>query len=209
MKLLSMCLFILCIMSNIGLASPLTDYSQGSVAMDYTYRPSINVGGQIPDFEYFKGVGYSGFSGKLSTEGGITVGLGNNFALQYQQFNPTFNGPQTSFGPYYDSYGGSLQSQEINVLYKLDKNFAIFTGLLKIKPYMAECSYLPGCLVSSTTFYAGPEKKIGQLGLVASTEIVKKIKVYGIGAIGSDYSSWQVGVSYTVTHNWDFNSSLS
>jgi len=204
-RLLTLCLFVEFIMSSIVLASPLTDYSQGNVAIDYTYRFSINAGGQIPSFADFKGPGYTGFNGKLATEGEITAGLGNNFAVQYRQFNPTFNGPAMTNGAYYDKYSGSIQSQEFNILYKLDRHFSLFTGLIKVKPYMSENSFYPGWSASSTICYAGPEERMGQFGLVVSTEIADKLKAYGIGALGAEYRSWQIGLSYALSKSWDLN----
>jgi hypothetical protein len=115
--------------SAVGFASPLTDFSQGKGALDITLRPSSNL-----DFE---GESLDGTSSNFDL--GLTLGLGNNFAFQWQKstaksklFGTLSDGVNTATG----SMNTKLTANQFNILYKLEKNFIAFVGYTQAKNEM-------------------------------------------------------------------------
>lgn len=140
-------------------ASPLTDYSQGKVAIDYTYRPSFDMetSPEVSGSENIqKPVDYinneinkreKNFSGKAKLDWGITAGLGNNWAFQYRGLKaeadgntypienpPTANLVKSNNSPLAVTLTPQVKSQEFNALYKLSEGFSAFAGLVEVSP---------------------------------------------------------------------------
>jgi hypothetical protein len=154
-------------------AAPLTDYSEGKTAIDLTSRSSdINDNG-------------SSLDKKSNLDWGITTGLGNKFAIQYNGYNA-----KSKDSSYID--GLELKTQEFNVLYQIDKNLSAYTGIVKSK---ADWSY------GDTS----NEKSNMQFGLIGSTKIADKTTAYASVAVASDFTNWKVGVSQEIAPNVDFN----
>lgn len=168
-----LCLFVL---SSIGFASPLMDYSKGKAAIDLTYRPSLDVKDEAGTFD---GKAY---------DWGFTYGIGNKMALQYKQFNPETDS--------YDGIKHKIKSEEFNVLYKLDKNVSAFTGIVRYQHYFTNINS-----ITSGQDY----KNKWQVGLVGSTNVWKKTDAYGVAALGNDYRNWEIGLSYAIAKDIDFN----
>ncbi|MCX7781076.1 MAG: hypothetical protein N2491_09225 [Negativicutes bacterium] len=221
------CMFLL---SSVGLAAPLMDYSKGKATLDYTYRPNmdikaaIGVEGQIgiqPLAEYM-GISEDGkfseytkqgsFDGKANMDWGLTYGLGNNWAIQYRQFNPTADLFDKTYGekPNYLHIGleGKIRSEEFNILYKFDKNVAGFAGIVRANAGVK--LGLDGGLYDWTAGVALPELRTSdenmfQVGLIGNAKIAAKTNAYGVVALGSDYRSWQIGLSYALNKDIDFD----
>jgi predicted porin len=132
------------------------------------------------------------FDSKSNFDGSITVGLGNNFALQYRNFEP--KSADTRFSGIITT--GKIATNEFNVLYKLDKNVAAFAGYASAKGTMEIFGY--GSTSSDT-------KNLWQVGLVGSTAIADKTTLWGSVAAGSNLTNWEVGVSYAFTPNLELN----
>lgn len=89
-----------------------------------------------------------------------------------------------------------LETNEINALYKLDKNIAAFAGYVTAK---AGNDYAGLFTVSSRT------KKLWQAGVVGSAPLGGKTTLWGSAAAGRDLASWEVGVGYAFTPSFEFN----
>jgi hypothetical protein len=119
---------------------------------------------------------------------GVTTGLGDKFAIQYRQFNPEIK----RLGPASENI--TVDSKEANLLYRLNKNFAVFTGYHWGK--------------YSTKYFGSTyrtENNGVQYGLIASQQIADKTMLYGTAGFGSDYRNYEVGLGYALNPNLEFN----
>lgn len=208
-------------LSSVAFASPLTDYSKGKAALDINYRVS-------PDYDFEAGVkgtefqtGKVAFDGDSNIEWGFTYGIGNNWALQYRQATPKgtlaiplcrndvrqvasskieskdYEGPEIPTL----NFESKTRVEEYNVLYKLDKNFSAFTGIVRANPSV-KASFSP---IVDHLAIQGDDKNIWQFGVVAVKPLNKDFTTYGIASFGSDYRNWEVGLGYKVAKDIDFN----
>jgi len=178
MKKAVLTLALLFVFSSMAFASPLTDYSTGKTSIDLNWRPNLSV----VDSYTGDGIGTEYQKGKSGTvDWGITTGLGNKFAVQYSQYNPVGK----------DSYGGyGMNTKELNVLYKLNKNVSAFAGYHR-------ASFVGGDYTKNNNTL--------QVGLTGYDEIADKTTLYGTLGVGNKLLNWEVGVSYEVAQNTEFN----
>lgn len=174
--------------TSVGFAAPLSDYSTGKTSVDLTWRQSdVTV----------KGPDYSDSLGKKGNmEFGITSGLGNNLAIQYNGFNAKSKNTalDDGAGGTYDAQG-TLKVQEFNVLYKLDKNVSAFAGLVKVKGEITD---------TGITTTSNSKNKV-QFGLIGSTKLAEKTTAYAQVGVASDFTNWKVGVSQEIAPNLELN----
>ncbi len=173
----------LSVATSVGFASPLNDFSQGKVAVDISVRPSNDL--KVSDL--------GTFDGKTAWDYGLTVGLGNNLAFQYKNYNPKSKD--------YDLFGvttanGRLDTQEFNLLYKLDKNFTVFTGMNQAKSIYH---------INGAGDFTGNTKNNWQIGVTGQTSLGDKVTGYATIAAGQDTSSYKIGASYAIDKNVDFD----
>ena len=99
--------------------------------------------------------------------------------------------------------------EEYNVMYKLDKNFSLFTGIVKASPSLkANASaklYWDDASYSGDVSIQGHDKNIWQFGVVAVKPLNKDFTTYGIASVGSDYRNLEVGLGYKVAKDLEFN----
>ena len=168
------------LISSVGFASPLNDYSAGKTAIDLTVRSNADInwvdGGASADL--------TGKSGNLDWS--ITTGLGNKWAIQFRQFNA-----ESKIGLWDDAW--KTKSQEVNVLYQLDKNVSAFVG-----SFRASNNNITTGLNTGT-------KSTAQFGLIGSTKIAENTALYGIIGLGSGIRNLEVGLSYEVARNLELN----
>lgn len=176
------------LVTSLGFAAPLNDYSQGKVAVDVSARPSgdFKVSGSALDGTY---------DGRTNWEYGLTVGLGNNFAFEYKNFNPKSKDYHYDLSGFPSTMNGKLDTQEFNILYKVDNNFTVFTGVNTVKSKYS----LFG------VDFDGNNKTNWQLGVTGQTPIGKNLTGYATVAAGQDSSSWRIGAAYAIDKNLDFN----
>lgn len=188
------------LLSGVASAAPLIDYSAGKTSIDLNWRNTELTG------EY-SGVKET-FGKKSSIDWGITSGLGNNFAIQYRQFNPeseTISGPITIRGINATiTANGKLDIQEFNILYKIDKNIAVYTGIMKTKANV-NCTLTAIGYHPNNRSLSSDSKNIWQIGVVGSTKLAEKTTGYASLAAGRGLSAWELGISQEVTPNIDFN----
>lgn len=175
----------LSVVTSVGLASPLNDFSQGKVAVDISARPSN-------DLKVSDSWGSGTYDGKTSWDYGLTVGLGNNFAFQYKNYNPKSKDYSLSGV----TANGKLDTQEFNILYKLDNNFTVFTGMNQAKSIYS---------ISGAGDYTGDTKNNWQIGVTGQTSLGDKVTGYATIAAGQDTSAYKIGASYAIDKNVDFD----
>ena len=178
MKKTVLTLALLFVFSSMAFASPLTDYSKGNFSADLTFRPNLSV----VDRYTGDGNGIEDQKGRGSTtDWGVTAGLGNNFALQFAQYNPVGK----------DSYGGyGMDTKELNLLYKLNKYTSVFAGYHRSGFVGGEYSK------SSNTM---------QIGLIGQQEISPKTTLYGVAGFGNRLVNCEVGLGYQIADNTEVN----
>lgn len=174
----------LLMVSSVGFASPLTDYSQGKVAVDLSVRSSNDVTADGNDYD-----------GKTSNFNyGVTVGLGNNLAFQYKQDNADtknysdFNGPSVSGH-------AELESNQYNILYQVNPNVSAFVGLTNTKPQ----------LKTSDGDWNGKNSTGYQVGVVATVPIADKTTAYASLGYGDKIEDYEFGLGYAVATNLELN----
>jgi len=170
--------------TSIGFAAPLTDYSAGKTSIDLIWRNS--------DAELKTSDGTDSLAKKSNLDFGITTGLGNNFAIQYNDYNAKSKDTTLpdGYGGTYQEHG-SLKTQELNVLYKIDKNLSAYTGVVRVK----------GNVNSDGNGFSSNTKNKIQFGLVGSTKIADKTTAYAVVGVASDYTNWKIGVSQEIAPN--------
>lgn len=197
------------LISGIGFASPLTDYSAGKVAIDLDWRNTEVDGNYSCDEPPWWAINMSQLNlGKsYSLDGGVTVGLGNKFAFQYNSFRPSGTGRSHADM----NFAGlnwladvtsrtELSTQQFNILYKMDDNISVFTGVFHGKIDFDGYFDPPGM-----HFYGIAERNIWQLGLVGSTKLGDKTTLYGTVGVGKDLTNWTAGLSYAVASHTEVN----
>lgn len=172
----------LLMVSSVGFASPLTDYSQGKVALDLSVRSSNDVTADGTDFD-----------GKTSNVNyGVTVGLGNKFAFQYKQDNADAKDK-------YDSVGVNghpeLGSNQYNVLYQLNPNVSAFVGLTNTQP----------TLKSTFGSQDGKHTTGYQVGVIGTVPLGDKTTAYASLGYGDQIEDYELGLGYAVAQNLELN----
>lgn len=173
--------------TSVGFAAPLNDYSAGKTQVDLTWRQN--------DVNTKSIMGDADFSKKGNMEFGITTGLGNNFALQYNNYNA--KSKDTDFvnagGPF--TANANLKMQEFNVLYKVDKNLSVYTGIASVK----------GNFNSTNGNPESDTKNKIQFGVIGSTKLAEKTTAYAQAGLASNLTNWKIGVSQEVAPNVELN----
>lgn len=174
--------------TSIGFAAPLNDYSAGKTQVDLTWR-------QDSLHSANNNVGSADYDKKGNMEFGITTGLGNNFALQYNNING--KSKDTSFvnggGPF--TAAATLKMQEFNVLYKVDNNLSVYTGIASVK----------GSIDSTIGNPESDTKNKLQFGVIGSTKLADKTTAYAKIGVASGLTNWKVGVSQEIAPNLELN----
>lgn len=173
----------LSLVTSLACAAPLNDFSQGKVAVDISARPS-------GDFKVNYITGSKTYDANTNWEYGLTVGLGNKFAVEYKNFNP-----KTKDNAILGAFTEKLDTQEFNILYKANDNFTIFTGFNKVKSSLDIAGH----------DFDGDSKTNWQIGVTGQTKLSDKITGYATVAAGKDSSVWKIGAAYAIDKNLDFN----
>jgi hypothetical protein len=194
MKKMSVIVIALVLISSTAFASPLTDFSSGKGAIDLTLRDTTNSGNVTVAPYIISGDGAS----KLNLDGALTFGLGNNLALQFRAFSPESK-DTTLTGAMTGTDRSKFTTSEFNILYKLDKNVAIFTGYVTAKGEMSFSNY-PG------KNFTTKSKNLWQFGVVASTPIGEKTTLWASAAAGTNsLTNLEIGVGYEIAPNLELN----
>ena len=181
-------------------AAPAENYEAGKV--------SINLGTTIlPKLEVSPGTS-SDASNDFS--GGLTVGLGHNFALQYGYDKTGAKEVNT----YYEDVGytekdnGKVTANTVNLLYKINPKVSAYLGNRHVSGEL-NCQWggydLDGSFYADKTTNVTASKNYVQAGLIGQTELAKNLTGWGNIGVGSGLLTCQVGVGYRVTSNLTAN----
>lgn len=188
--------------ANVVFAAPLADYSAGKTAIDLSWRSSDVKTSGTDD----AGSWETSFGKKYNLDWGITTGIGNNFAVQYNGYNAKSK-DAVSWSDANET-GIShlkLKTQEFNVLYKLNKNVSVYTGLVRLKGQEnANITYTDGSPSESESYTTNSKNKI-QFGIIGSTKLAEKTTAYAQVGVASNFTNWKIGVSQELTPNFEFN----
>lgn len=177
MKKAILTLALLFVFTSMAFASPLTDYSAENTSIDITWRPNTSMTNNYTSGMF--GSSSDTFDGKRGTfDWSVTTGLGNNFALQYSQYRPE--------GRY--DYG--MNTKELNMLYKMNKNMSVFAGYHRAGFIGDYVDNKTSCL---------------QAGIIAYNKVAEKTTLYGLVGAGEKMLNWEVGVSQEVAKNLELN----
>lgn len=169
-------------------ASPLTDYSAGKVAID------INYSNQSVDLNN-PGLDPLSFNKKSNWDFAGTFGVGNKFAFQYIHANTDSNPISYVSGSdtYLHSY--KLNTKQLNVLYQLDKNLSVYTGIARVD----------GTDTDAGVNFPSNTKNIWQIGLVGTTKAADKLTGFAGVGVGKDLMTYTIGLGYEIAPQLEFN----
>lgn len=125
---------------------------------------------------------------KWNFNGGVTYGLNDRWAVQYNYYGLESKGNSETAG-----IGTDGNSQEVNALYSINKNFAAYAGYNRIKNKLT----YDGDSLSKTN-------NVAQIGIIGKAPITDKLDVYGKAAIGTKNTTiWEAGLGYSITPDLD------
>ena len=170
-------------LASIVIASPLTDFSPGKVAVDIKYLSNLKFNGS------------DNYSANIKTDGVndnmdyvITAGLSNKIGIRYEQANFEFNNNTIDkFCAY------SVKNKEFAILYKVNKNINTFLGW-----HRGSRRNLCRNLNSASNDYI-------QFGIIGKKKISNNLDAYGLIDLSNDYKQYEIGLGYKIAKNIDIN----
>ncbi|MCI1820906.1 MAG: porin family protein [Megasphaera sp.] len=158
-------------MTSFVFATPQTQWNQGEAQIDLgTWNVKAKSGGESS-------------SSKWNVNGGVMYGLNNQWAVQYEYWGLKTKNDWTTGN-----------SQEINAVYSLNKNFAFYGGWNRIKNS------------TNVTSEYNVTNNVLQVGVVAKAPIGNNFDMYAKGELGTKKTSlWETGVGYAVSKDLDVN----
>ena len=117
--------------------------------------------------------------------GGVTYALSDRLGLQYN-----YTGLRTAASTELANTTGN--SQELNLIYSLNKNVAVYGGYNRIK--------------NSSDKGFNETNNVAQAGLIAKAPITDRLALYGKAGIGTKKTTtWEAGLDYSITKDLDLN----
>ncbi|WP_295238536.1 OmpA family protein [Veillonella sp.] len=127
---------------------------------------------------------------KWNLYGGVTYGIDDRWAVQYNYYGLETKGNNSTAGLHTDG-----SSQEVNALYSINKNFAAYAGWNRID------NKIKGFGESGSV-----KNNVAQIGIIAKAPLTDKLDVYGKAAIGTKNTTiWEAGLGYSITPDLDVN----
>ncbi len=173
--------------SSFAFAIPQTQFEQGQWQLDLgAWNPKAEVDSN--DLFGADGAGDISTDSKWNFQGGLSYAFTNRLALQYNYYGLKTDGSNET-----GNVGTDGDEHEVNLVYSLNKNFAVYAGWNRIK------NDLDGLNWSDTN-------NVAQIGLIAKAPLAKNLDFYAKGAVGTkDTALWEAGLGYTIGDNWDIN----
>lgn len=167
-------------------ATPQTQFKQGQFQIDAgAYFPKADAG--TAKFIDGNNINSGTFDtkSKANFTGGLTYGITDRLGIQYQ-----YTGLKTKSK---DDVGKTTgQMNEANLIYSLNKNFAVYGGWAGIKNK-----------ISSDDSY-DKTNNIAQAGLIAKAPIDHVVEVFGKAGIGTkNTTTWEAGLGAKITPDLD------
>ncbi|XOQ51992.1 MAG: OmpA-like domain-containing protein [Succiniclasticum sp.] len=157
--------------ASIASAAPQTTWNQGEWQLDLgAWAPKAKTYGLDSDT-------------KWNFNGGLGYAISNKWALRYD-----YHGLKTEAGDF-ETDG---DEHEVNLLYSLGKNVALFAGWNRIDNDFDQ--------------YGSVTNNVAQFGVATKFDLAKNLSLYADGALGTKSTSlWEAGLSYTINKDWDIN----
>lgn len=164
---------VLVMISTVGFAAPMTDFSAGKWQLDATMRPDLEV------------TLITGAYAKTNWDFGVTAGVGGDWAVQYKYNSSDIDGSPMLLN------AADMRGQELNLLYKLDKNSSAFIGATSFKFQEDNVIRL---------------KENGfQVGLQTTVPFTEKTSGFVVASVGNKVNSFEIGLAYKAATNVDVN----
>ncbi len=192
--------------TSVSLASPLSNYDKGNLAIDLTTSISPKVDVDVAQ------LGGASDDAKNRLGAGITYGIGNRLALQYKYAdNKTKDYFYEETTPSdYNNETDSVQifAHELNVLYQVNPNFSAFVGLTKTSAKLNwSHNYGPnsGNIIDSQSGTVKQSQNGYHVGFIAQTKLADKVTGWASASAGNKLTAYEVGVGYDVAKNTELN----
>lgn len=162
--------------STAGMAAPLQDYSvgKGEVNVGTTLALAMATG------SHDGGTVKSDVKNKL--QGGASIGLGKNMALQFKYSDAEQKPSDDDI---------CFRTQEYNLRYKLDKNVSVYAGDMHAR------------LANEDVFSA--TRNIFQVGVQYEAPLSKSMTGWVAMGFGSNMQHYEAGVGYALAQNLDLD----
>jgi OOP family OmpA-OmpF porin len=170
-KVVALTLAVLASTVSMAAAAPQTTWDQGEWQLDLgAWDPKAKTYGDDSET-------------KWNFYGGLGYGISDKWALRYD-----YHGLKTEAGDF-ETDG---DEHEVNVLYSLGKNVALFAGWNRIN--------------NDFDRYGSETNNVAQFGVATKFDLAKNLSLYADGALGTKKTSlWEAGLSYTINDDWDIN----
>ena len=166
-------------LSTVAFASPLQNYDAGKAEVNVgtTLAPAMASGSD--NGETFK----SDVKNKIN--GGATVGLGRNLALQFKYVDSQQKPSGTEL---------NMRTQEYNLRYKVDKNVSVYAGEMHARAG-----------VKNSFVDASATRNIFQAGVQYEAPLSKNVTGWAGMGFGSNMQHYEAGIGYALTENLDLD----
>jgi len=178
-KIISMVIALSVLSFGVVCAAPLNDFSQGKTSAEFSITN--------PKLETSDSSGTTDWNKKTDYDFGVTVGLGNNHALQYKYQNMDSD---TTYG--YATAKADVQ--EFNYLTKINNNMNWFVGL----------HHLSGSLDYVYSYDIKEVTKL-QAGITGVYPVNNTTTEWFTVGLGDSNYTVEAGVGYAIAQNTDLN----
>lgn len=169
--------------SSFAFATPQTQFEQGQWQIDLgAWNPKA----EVDSSNWYGGSGDVSSDSKWNFQGGLSYAFTDKLALQYNYYGLKTEGNHETAG-----YKTDGDEHEVNLVYGLNKNFAVFAGWNRINNDLGAWS---------------DTNNVAQIGLIAKAPLAKNFDIYAKGALGTKNTSmWEAGLGYSITPDLDIS----
>jgi opacity protein-like surface antigen len=162
-------------LSTAAFAAPLENYHAG--------KAEVNVGTSVvPAMNISANGNVEKSDVKHRVEGGATVGIGHNFALQYRYMDSQMKPSGSEY---------NFRTQEYNIRYKLDKNVSVYAGQLHAR--------------AEDVGSGSATRNLIQAGVQYEAPVAKNMTGWASMGFGKDLQHYEAGVGYALMDNLDLD----
>lgn len=171
--------------TSFAFATPQTQFEQGQWQLDLgAWNPKAEADAS----NWVAGGSNVSTDAKWNFQGGLTYGLSDKWGLEY-----AYHGLKTKGTAETTGIGTNGDEHEINLVYSLNKNFALYGGWNRIKNSFENTNY-------------SQANNVAQLGLIAKAPLSENFDIYGKAAVGTQRTTlWEAGLGYTMSKDFDLS----
>lgn len=169
--------------SSFAFATPQTQFEQGQWQIDLgAWNPKA----EVDSSNWGANSGDVSSDSKWNFQGGLSYAFTDKLALQYNYYGLKTEGNHETAG-----YKTDGDEHEVNLVYGLNKNFAVFAGWNRINNDLG---------------FWSDTNNVAQIGLIAKAQLAKNFDIYAKGALGTKSTSmWEAGLGYSITPDLDIS----